>query len=512
MSAWRVFWVGRDWLARSGSPGVEWADWGMQVGDAVFVGPDYRIDPLLCRFGQSSVFRGYEQETRRNYATDISLLLEFLSGRERHWMDAREKDLNDFRSWRLDAPANPARVGNSKSNRELAAFAALYKWAKREQYVPAIPVTTRQVSDLHGGTREVPDGLRKPMTSDMHWLTPRTWRLWIDIGLRGHTREGVVELGWLGRLEDRNIAFVRLLVSSGLRLQEGGSLLTFEVPSTRLGNSRYCRGRVSGAVTRAKASRTYYASAEAVRDIESYTESSRAWAIRKAQLKGRYDKLPDMRLVTEVTRGPKRKVRWTDRDGVLFERLLDSLTWRERACLFTEGPDGPEPLWLWLNEAGLPFQPHSWEAVFRTANQRCKGALEPPAHLRSDPHKVYSPYATPHSARHSMALFMLVVLNALMDQRFGLSPRERRDFALLYGDPWHLVQGLLGHATRQVTVDTYLAPVRHLQLESLLAEVEAPIAAPLPDLDGLFARVAREADGIQDIDSQLTLRPVGGAS
>ncbi|MCX4757843.1 site-specific integrase [Kitasatospora purpeofusca] len=512
MTEWRVFWVGPDWLTESDSPGAEWSDWGMRVGDAVFVGPDYRVDPLLCRFGQSSAFRGYEQETKRNYATDISLLLAFLSRRGRHWTDAREKDLNDFRSWRLDAPANPDRVGNSKSNRELAAFAALYKWAKREKYVPASPVTMRQVSDLHGGTKEVPDGLRKAAPSDMHWLTPRTWRLWMDIGLRGHTRAGVVEPGWLGRVEDRNTAFVRLLVSSGLRRQEGGSLLTFEVPGTRLGGSRYCRGRVSGAVTRSKASRTFYCSTEAVRDIESYVESSRAWAVRKAQVKGRYDKLTDMRLVTEVTRGPKRKVRWTARDGVVFEQLLDSLTWRERATLFTEGPDGPEPLWLWLNEAGLPFQPHSWDAVFRTANQRCRAALEPPAELRADPHKVYSPYATVHGARHSMALFMLVVLNSLMDQRFGLSPSERRDFALLYGDPWHLVQGLLGHATRQVTVDTYLAPVRHLQLQSLLAEVEEPLSAPLPDLDDLFARVAREADGIQDIDVRLAPVLAGAAS
>jgi hypothetical protein len=63
----------------------------------------------------------------------------------------------------------------------------------------------------------------------VHWLTPRTWRRWIDVGLRGYTKVGVVESGWVGRTEDRNVAFVRLLVSSGLRRAEGGSLLTFEV-------------------------------------------------------------------------------------------------------------------------------------------------------------------------------------------------------------------------------------------------------------------------------------------
>lgn len=105
-----------------------------------------------------------------------------------------------------------------------------------------------------------------------------------------------------------------------------------------------------------------------------------------------------------------------------------------------------------------------------------------------------------------MALIMLVVLNSLLDRRFGLTPAERRDFALLYGDPWHLVQGLLGHATRQVTIDIYLVPVRNLRLESLLAQADTLPTGPMGDLDALFARVARETDGIQDIDSRLTPR------
>jgi hypothetical protein len=52
---------------------------------------------------------------------------------------------------------------------------------------------------------------------------------------------------------------------------------------------------------------------------------------------------------------------------------LDQLTVPERMLLFTEGAKGPEPLWLWLNEQGMPFGPHSWEGAFRQANQRCSG-------------------------------------------------------------------------------------------------------------------------------------------
>jgi hypothetical protein len=87
-----------------------------------------------------------------------------------------------------------------------------------------------------------------------------------------------------------------------------------------------------------------------------------------------------------------------------------------------------------------------------------------------------------------------------MDQKYGLTPEERRDFRQLYGDPWFMVQQLLGHASRDTTVDRYLAPVADLNLRSMLAGAPEPVAAPMPELDAVFARVARESDGIQDVD------------
>ena len=68
----------------------------------------------------------------------------------------------------------------------------------------------------------------------MSWLTPRTWSLWSDVGLRGHGRDGAA-WGWDSRTEARNTSFVQLMLSSGLRRQEGGSLLTFELPRSGCG-------------------------------------------------------------------------------------------------------------------------------------------------------------------------------------------------------------------------------------------------------------------------------------
>jgi hypothetical protein len=41
--------------------------------------------------------------------------------------------------------------------------------------------------------------------------------------------------------------------------------------------------------------------------------------------------------------------------------------------------------------------------------------------------------------------------------------------------------------------------VADLELRSMLAGAAEPAAAPMPELDAAFARVARESDGIQDL-------------
>lgn len=485
---------------------------GIEAGDPIFLAPDYRVDPLLSLYGQSVKFRRHTTETQRNYTTDICLLLTFLWNRGKSWTSAVARDLEDYEHWRRFAANNPKRIGGAKWNRELAAFTSLYSWAAAEGYVPRSPVTMTQVMGREGTAIMVPEARAKEARrSNVHWLTPRTWRRWIDIGLRGHTRDGVPEPGWVGRLEDRNVAFTRLLVSSGLRRAEGGSLLTFEVPVRRLEEGRYYRGTVAAKVTRSKKTRTFYVAADAVGEIDAYVASSRAWSIREGQRRGLYARLPGMRLVTEVARSSNPVVRWRDRTGTAWEKDLAELTVNERMLLFTEGHNGPEPLWLWLNERGLPFQVHSWEGVFSAANRRCEKVLTPPDRIGLDPHQVFAPYASPHSARHSFALYMLVVLNGLMDQRFGLTPEERRDFRQLYGDPWFMVQNLLGHSSRETTVSRYLAPVSDLQLRTMLASADEPVKAPMPELDTAFARIARESNGIQDLDERLEMVAGGTA-
>lgn len=466
----------------------------MSPGDPVFLSPELTVDKRLLDFVRSREFRFLERETKRNYATDIRPLLNFLSSRRTPWWGASEQDLMDYRAWRCRAPENPNRIGGTKWNREAAAFTKLFRWAN----VTPMPVDV--------GRRQ--DRAADSVSARVSWLTPRTWGLWSDIGLRGHSSSGTQLSGWDARTELRNTSFVQLQLSSGLRRQEGGSLLTLELPAQRLRHGRYCHGQIAGAVTRSKRSRTFYASVESLGQVEAYVQSERSWSVRRAQEKGRYDRLPVLRLVTRVTRGREPVVHWVDRAGMEGQQRLSRLTWRERQWLFLEGPEGPEPMWLWLTEQGLPMLPDRWDQVFRAANLRCEKTLltteerSVSRDLRIAEVRGKTPYATPHATRHSFALYMLVVLNQLMEARYGLSRADRRDFALLFGDPWFLVKVLLGHADVETTKRHYLAPVSHLHLESILAAADgAAEGHVVTDMNGVFARLAKESAGIQDVDA-----------
>jgi hypothetical protein len=94
-------------------------------------------------------------------------------------------------------------------------------------------------------------------------------------------------------------------------------------------------------------------------------------------------------------------VRRRDQSAAAGETDLAQMSVRERMVMFTEGPRGPEPLWLWLTQNGLPFRIDSWEGVFREANARCARVLTPARgrdwdRTRSTPHM---PHRTPSRAQ-----------------------------------------------------------------------------------------------------------------
>jgi hypothetical protein len=210
LKQWRVFWV-PDAATHSGAPSQVVDDWegfarreesaGVRPGDPVFLSPEYRVDPLLTRYAQSRSFRRHTRETRRNYATDLRLFLTFLTGRSVSWSDAAAKDVEDYEDWRRFAERNPRRIGGAKWDRELSALMGLFRWATDEGHMQVNPIAVKQIVGRDGRPAVVPAARAKDARrGNVHWLTPRTWRRWIGVGLCGHTTVGVPESGWIGRL------------------------------------------------------------------------------------------------------------------------------------------------------------------------------------------------------------------------------------------------------------------------------------------------------------------------
>ncbi|MFI1060485.1 site-specific integrase [Streptomyces spororaveus] len=150
----------------------------------MFVRPDGSIDRGLLDFVRSPEFRVLERETKRNYATDIRVLLDFLSARGIEWQAASTRDLADFRDWRCRAEANPDRIGGAKWNRELAAFTKLFRWGR----IRPLPVDFGRRRDRAGDA----------VSARVSWLMPRAWRLWTNVVLRGYGSDGMVGPGALG--------------------------------------------------------------------------------------------------------------------------------------------------------------------------------------------------------------------------------------------------------------------------------------------------------------------------
>jgi integrase len=339
-----------------------------------------------------------------------------------------------------------------------------------------------------GGTAIVADQAPRDVRSaDVKWVTPRTYRLWRDAALLGYDANGQPDPTWRGRNDGRNAAFTDLLFSSGLRLREGGCLLTLEVPDA-VGGHGYREGTVAGAVAKRR-QRMFYASAAALRRVAAYMATTRADAVRRARRHRRYEQVPGKLVVSRISHGARPKVAWRDEYGRVAEVPLGAIGPDERMRLFTEGEDGLEPLWLWLGESGMPMAYESWEKVFDAANARVAAVLA--STFDGDRARRAPVVISPHMLRHSFALHMLVALHHALDRRFGLTPEERKHLRQVYGDPWVLVRDLLGHSSEQTTRLVYLKP-RELHQAGEKPQV-ARSARCVAGLSGFISRPSDQA-------------------
>ena len=327
-----------------------WADLDQREADAdieprhpILIDPEFRIDPLLARFLGRSRFAWLAEGTKQAYAKDYRLFFSFLWQRGRYWHEADPDDLLDWEAWRRRDQQPGRGIGGSKWQRELAALRLVYEWAEKEQRIARSPVLVHQVRLRGGGEATVADQAPRDVRSaDVKWVTPRTYRLWRDTGLLGYDAAGQPDPSWRGRNDGRNAAFTDLLFSSGLRLREGGCLLTLEVPDAAGGHG-YREGTVAGAVAKRR-QRMFYASAAALRRVAAYVATTRADAVRRARRHRRYEQVPGKLVVTRISHGARPRIAWRDERGRAADAPLGAISPADRMRLFTDGKDGLEPL------------------------------------------------------------------------------------------------------------------------------------------------------------------------
>lgn len=425
---------------------------GLRHEELFLLKPDGTPDMDVSAYLHDRSFRRLSRTTQESYIKDLRTHFNFLFSQDMDWRNSTVESFEDYEYWRRRDERNPARISGAKFSRELAACRRFYEWQISRGNIGASPIevfTDDRATNKSGVT--VPLRPKNARNNRVKWLTPEAFRQWKIVGLSGYDLEGLQQPSWRGRNEDRNIGFADLLWDSGLRLREGASLLWVEVPGLQ-GNENFHRARLATAVAKGRG-RNFWISRAALQGLEAYRMTTRAEVVERAQRAGRYDHIPGRMVLRSVDAA--RRAKLVDENGRITGCSLDDLPVAERERLFVESEAGLEPAMVWLTESGMPMKYTSWEMVFETASNRCRSQLVPID-------------CTPHMLRHSFALRILVSLIHASDSRLGVTSEERREYRMLFGDPWVLVQTMLGHANVEMTRQVYLEPVQGLQVELFL--------------------------------------------
>ena len=389
--------------------------------------------------------RNLADTTNRDYAQSLALWLNFLHGADINggpptWMMSRS-----LSSGGSTDPANSSVVGTSAFAKDVAACKKFYSWVSA-RYPDVVDVFADAT---------FPSAKRE---ARVKWLDPAAIARWRDVGVRGRDLSGRRDRSWKGRNEQRDSAFVDGLFGTGLRLTEWATVVTPELPGLEVGRSFYtCH--LADKCAKGGYGHPYWMPRGVLSEVRAYVEGPRARAVREAQAGGRYQRIAGVQVARDGNRPGS--VTLSDGEGGTVQRSWNLIGPALRRKLFRETVAGLEPLMVWLNEDGLPRDPHGWHHTFDTANGRIAGF------------GLTDFSCTPHMLRHSFALKWFSIGRLAYSARLGhLSEEEARDFRVQFGDTWHLVQTMLGHARVETTKNVYLEPFRNLDVEVLLAHAD----------------------------------------
>jgi site-specific recombinase XerD len=481
------------------------------VDPAIHDDPDsWRLDPYLRAFFASPTWTTQPLGTRKTYGPIYRPLIQWLDTR-RHktiW-EIDEDDLAVWKSIRTDFSVNPeGAVAGATWNKELSALELLFDWAAHPTrgYLPANPLGQLPGrGKARDGNSRVP--LRKRESERLgirwkaknarsyraRWVSPATYSVWRDVAFRGGGLQaqgrGKITLGATdkknrSRNRQRNAAFADLLYLTGLRLQEGASLLTCELPNQMSGTvTEFMLGKLTA---KGDKERMILEPPEAALQVFKYLRGERRDAIERARKRDKYSGSGWL-LVDQVSvRGGITHVRWASNQQWVVTGSIPPEV-RQKMLLVDENGE-VEPLILWLDERGMPMTDSSWEKVFERGNERFQQQAEAIGHHAHDRVTV-----TPHALRFSYALMLLVAMHKQIDLAYGDTGGPEYDW-IRYDPAYRTVQEQLGHASLSTTREIYLEAVKDQRNANLLRGASGDVSAAFLALSQRVESVWSAAD------------------
>ncbi|MEO1178524.1 MAG: tyrosine-type recombinase/integrase [Pseudomonadota bacterium] len=335
------------------------------------------------------------------------------------------------------------RISASSWNRSVASLDKLYRWGVEQGLIATSPFRYRQVWRRGFGDRRAAHEDRnmayEPSSEvfQRRFVSLETYRLFYRVGLRGLMPTGHERHGARDRNGLRNALFADLLVSTGLRLEEAGSLLACELPtaSVVVSSRRQLRFDLPPAIAKGNRGRTILIPNRILERLHGYFDIERSRAATKFKARSGVSQISQPIRVERSTIDPQ-MVRLSDGSTARTGRFSPEERLRLVLCSREGVPEAPAA--LWLSEVGLPVRSNSWEAIFLRASRRCQGAG-------------FDIRISPHQLRHTFAVHMLAML---IEQQIGQSlpsASGMEAYRQLLSDPLQQVQRLLGHASITTT-------------------------------------------------------------
>lgn len=472
---------------------------GIQSGSGtpIILSRSLTIDRDLVRFFTSGHFSTYKAATKRVYAMAIKQWCAWLQDDEflpRTWREATEDDFYDWYRM-LTNPAQPNPLKGSSFGQMHAALQALYRWAVPRALCSRSPVPDQPIRNHDRGNAK---------SSRDRWVTPNTLRLWRAVGIAGHEallrvdgERRWVEPGNLregrrsGSVQLRDMAYVSLMSTTGLRLRELGALTLCEIPASEMPYDSF----VPTGLAKYGKRRSFRVRSTVLNSLRSYLEHERSQAVRRARKAGRYESmLKSMHLIL-IRAFENRSGRWYAVTQKGDHIQLDQMTAEDRQRMFIVDADGAlEPAQMWLAESGKPMPYSQWTQRFEQINVQVATAFKD---VGLGP--MHAPHLSPHSLRFTFALYVLAAMHQSMDVQAGrenpISYNERE-----YTMAYDTVRDLLGHRDSQTTKDIYLEPIKGLRRVKLFGarktrDLDDVIADLASDSDGLIAAIGSERNG-----------------